>query len=107
MLEDVKSTRIQECKRAPEDTQGVSSEQPFKRLHGHNCLWYSLATAKGARACILTLRNSLEWPALNERVDLSHNELTESTFGDIFPRRVFVAVKQLSSTPRLRSIPKR
>ena len=36
-----------------------------------------------------------------ERLDLSLNELTESTFGDIFPRRAFVAQ---SSAPRLGSI---
>ena len=59
---------------------------------------------KTYRACVLTLRNAPEWPALRERLDLSLNELTESTFGDIFPRRVFLAQ---SSAPRLGSILKR
>ena len=59
---------------------------------------------KTYRACVLTLRNAPEWPALRERLDLSLNELTESTFGDIFPRRAFVAQ---SSAPRLGSILKR
>jgi hypothetical protein len=56
------------------------------------------------RACILTLRNAPEWPALRELLDLSLKELTESTFGDIFPPRAFLAQ---SSAPRLGSILKR
>ena len=56
------------------------------------------------RACVLTLRNAPEWPTLRELLDLSLNELTESTFGDIFPPRVFLAQ---SSAPRLESILKR
>ena len=76
----------------------------FKRLHGH---WaqrslevvvmsrkfkYSHSRNrqrryeffKSYRACVLTLRNAPEWPALSKRLDLSLNELTLSTFGDIF-----------------------
>jgi len=56
------------------------------------------------RACVLTLRNAPEWPALRELLDLSLKELTESTFGDIFPPRAFLAQ---SSAPRLGSILKR
>ena len=56
------------------------------------------------RACVLTLRNAPEWPTLKELLDLNLNELTESTFGDIFPPRVFLAQ---SSAPRLGSILKR
>ena len=56
------------------------------------------------RACVLTLRNAPEWPSLKELLDLNLNELTESTFGDIFPPRVFLAQ---SSAPRLGSILKR
>jgi len=59
---------------------------------------------KTYRACVLTLRNAPEWPALREQLDLSLNELTKSTFGDIFPPRVFLAQ---SSAPRLGSILKR
>ena len=56
------------------------------------------------RACVLTLRNAPEWPQLKELMDLSIRELTESTFGDIFPQRVFLAQ---ASAPRLGSILKR
>ena len=56
------------------------------------------------RACVLTLRNAPEWPKLRELLDLSLKELIESTFGDIFPPRVFLAQ---SSAPRLGSILKR
>jgi len=60
---------------------------------------------KTYRACVLTLRNAPEWPALRERLDLSLRTLTEeSTFGDIFPQRAFLAQ---SSAPRLGSILKR
>jgi hypothetical protein len=59
---------------------------------------------KTYRACVLTLRNAPEWPMLKELLDLSLSELTESTFGDIFPPRVFLAQ---SSAPRLGSILKR
>jgi hypothetical protein len=41
---------------------------------------------------------------LKELLDLSLSELTKSTFGDIFPPRVFLAQ---SSAPRLGSILKR
>ena len=53
------------------------------------------------RACVLTLRNAPELPVLKELLDLSLKELTESTFGDIFPPRAFFAQ---SSAPRLGSI---
>jgi hypothetical protein len=56
------------------------------------------------RACVLTLRNAPEWPMLKELLDLNLNELRESTYGDIFPPRVFLAQ---SSAPRLGSILKR
>ena len=56
------------------------------------------------QACVLTLRYAQEWPALRELLDLSLKELTESTFGDIFPLRAFLAQ---SSAPRLGSILKR
>ena len=56
------------------------------------------------RACVLTLRNAPEWPLLKERLDLGLEELVKSTFGDIFPPRVFLAQ---SSAPRLGSILKR
>ena len=56
------------------------------------------------RACVLTLRNAPEWPRLRELLDLSLKELTESTFGDIFPPLAFLAQ---SSAPRLGSILKR
>ncbi len=46
---------------------------------------------KTYRACVLTLRNAPEWPMPKELLDLSFSELTESTFGDIFPPRVFLA----------------
>lgn len=59
---------------------------------------------KTYRACVLTLRNAPEFPRLKEQLDLSLRELTESTFGDIFPSRVFLAQ---SCAPRLGSILKR
>jgi len=49
-------------------------------------------------ACVLTLRNAPKWAALMERLDQSLKELMESTFGDIFPQRAFLAQ---SSAPRL------
>ncbi len=59
---------------------------------------------KTFRACVLTLRNAPEWPMLKELLDLSLCKLTESTFGDIFPSRIFLAQ---SSAPRLGAILKR
>ena len=59
---------------------------------------------KTYRACVLTIRNAPEWPKLKELLDLKLTELVESTFGDVFPRRVFLAQ---SSAPRLGSILKR
>ena len=56
------------------------------------------------RACVLTLRNAPEWPALRVRLDLSLKELVESTYGDIFPPRAFLAQ---CNAPRLGSILKR
>ena len=56
------------------------------------------------RACVLTLRNAPEWPRLRELLDLNLSDLVESTFGDIFPSRVFLAQ---SSAPRLGSFLKR
>ena len=56
------------------------------------------------RACVLTLRNAPEWPMLKELLDLNLDKLRESTYGDIFPSRVFLAQ---SSAPRLGSILKR
>lgn len=56
------------------------------------------------RACVLTLRNAPEWPLLRERLDLRLTELIKSTYGDIFPPKVFLAQ---SNAPRLGSILKR
>jgi hypothetical protein len=56
------------------------------------------------RACVLTLRNAPEWPLLKERLDLRLTELIQSTCGDIFPPRVFLAQ---SNAPRLGSIIKK
>jgi len=56
------------------------------------------------RACVLTLRNAPEWPALRGQLDLSLRELVESTYGDIFPPRAFLAQR---NAPRLGSILKR
>ena len=58
------------------------------------------------RACVLTLRNAPEWPPalLRERLDLRLTELIKSTYGDIFPPKVFLAQ---SNAPRLGSILKR
>jgi hypothetical protein len=53
------------------------------------------------RACVLTLRNAPEWPALKSQLDLSLKELVESTYGDIFHPRVFLAQ---CNVPRLGSI---
>ena len=39
-------------------------------------------------AFVLTLRNTPEWPALRVPLDLSLNELVESTYGDILPSKV-------------------
>ena len=58
----------------------------------------------GYRACVLTLRNAPEWPALKSQLDLSLKELVESTYCDIFPPRVFLAQ---CNAPRLGSILKR
>ena len=43
------------------------------------------------RACVLTLRNAPEWPALRVQSDLSLKGLVESTYGDIFPSQAFLA----------------
>ena len=43
------------------------------------------------RACLLTLRNAQEWPALRIQMDLNLKGLVESTNGDIFPSKVFLA----------------
>ena len=51
-----------------------------------------------------TLCNAPEWPRLKESLDLNLNELTKSTFGDIFPAKIFLAQ---SSAPRLGSFLKR
>jgi hypothetical protein len=56
------------------------------------------------RACVLTLRNAPEWPALKSQLDLNLKDLVESTYGDIFPPRVFLAQ---CNAPRLGSILKR
>ncbi len=56
------------------------------------------------RACVLTLRNAPEWPLLKERLDLRLTELIQSTCGDIFPPRVFLAQP---NAPRLGSIIKK
>ena len=56
------------------------------------------------RACLLTLRNAPEWPLLKEKLDLRLTELIQSTCGDIFPPRVFLAQ---TNAPRLGSIIKK
>jgi hypothetical protein len=56
------------------------------------------------RACVLTLRNAPEWPLLKEKIDLRLTELIQSTCGDIFPPRVFLAQ---TNAPRLGSIIKK
>ena len=55
------------------------------------------------RAChgVLTLRNAPEWPALRVQLDLSLRQLVESTYGDIFPPRAFLAQR---NAPLLGSI---
>ena len=63
----------------PRDVQRVCQDQPGLRPH-------------------LGLCNAPEWAALRERLDQSLKELMESTFGDIFPQRAFLAQ---SSAPRL------
>ncbi len=50
------------------------------------------------RACVLTLRNAPEWTLQKARLDLRLTELIQSTCGDIFPPRVFLAQ---SNDPRL------
>ncbi len=56
------------------------------------------------RACVLTLRNAPESPLLKERLDLRLTELIQSTYGDIFPPRGFLAQ---SNAPRLGSVIKK
>jgi len=56
------------------------------------------------RACVFTLRNAPEWPKLRELLDLNLTELSRTTFGDIFPSRVFLAQ---CNAPRLGSLLKR
>ena len=56
------------------------------------------------RSCVLTLHNVQEWLLLRERLDLRLMELIKSTYGDIFPPKVFLAQ---SNEPRLGSILKR
>ena len=56
------------------------------------------------RACVLTLRNAPEWPFMRELMDLNLSELREETWGDIFPKKVFLAQ---SNAPRLGSILKK
>jgi hypothetical protein len=59
---------------------------------------------KTTRACVLTLRNAPEWPLLKERLDLNLQDLVDTTYADIFPRRAFLAQ---CNAPRLGSILKR
>ena len=59
---------------------------------------------KTYRACVLTIRNAPEWPTMRKLMDLNLSKLREETWGDIFPKRVFLAQ---SSAPRLGSILKR
>jgi hypothetical protein len=59
---------------------------------------------KTNRACVLTLRNAPEWPLLKERLDLNLQDLVDTTYADIFPRRAFLAQ---CNAPRLGSILKR
>ena len=59
---------------------------------------------KTYRACVLTIRNAPEWSKLRMLMDLSLRNLREETWGDIFPKKVFLAQ---SSAPRLGSILKR
>jgi hypothetical protein len=59
---------------------------------------------KTYRACVLTLRNAPEWPLLKERLDLNLQDLVDTTYADIFPRRAFLAQ---CNAPRLGSILKR
>ena len=59
---------------------------------------------KTYRACVLTLRNAPEWPYMRELMDLNLSDLREASWGDIFPKKVFLAQ---SSAPRLGSILKR
>ena len=59
---------------------------------------------KTYQACVRTPCYAQEWPALRELLDLSLKELTESTFGDIFPLQAFLAQP---GAPQLGSILKR
>ena len=59
---------------------------------------------KTYRACILTLRNAPEWPLLKELLDLNLQDLVDTTYADIIPRRAFLAQ---CNAPRLGSILKR
>ena len=52
-------------------------------------------------ACVLTLLNAPEWPALRAQSDLSLKGLVEGTYGDIFPSKAFLAKR---NAPRLGSI---
>jgi hypothetical protein len=90
------------------------SVSTFKRSHGYGGLSYSRGVARRIATsfsrptyffetylfCALTLRDAQEWLTLLElldgSLDLSLNELTESTFGNIFPPQVFLVQ---SSTP--------
>ena len=83
---------------APEDTHWVSSGQFFR---GHMDTEVSVTCSEQPKevqrvfktywACFLTLLNAQEWPELRELLDLSLKELTESTFGDIFPKKSILA----------------
>jgi len=59
---------------------------------------------KTYRACILILRNAPEWPLLKELLDLNLQDLVDTTYADIIPRRAFLAQ---CNAPRLGSILKR
>lgn len=56
------------------------------------------------KACVLTLRNAPEWTQLKEILDLRLTELVDSTVGDIFPKKAFLAQR---NAPRLGSILKK
>ncbi len=58
--------------------------EPKRKEQGNQCF-------ETYRACVLTLRNALEWPALKSQLDLNLKDLVESTYGYIFPPRVFLA----------------
>ena len=87
---------------APEDTQ--FPQDSFSRGHRHMGTKVSVTCSESQsrqrkckkffetyQACVLTLRNALEWLALRKLLDLSLKELTESIFGDIFPLQAFLA----------------